>query len=218
MTLNEVWDMSYEEYVQYLLKKYGPAIYDYFYINRNGNLSKNNKVTRSKEGLECHHIDEDKYILLSTPHMAASYPIELQKADRLIYADRIEHLLLHIKIARLGTAGTYGCGTAFLIGSINKIFQNPPQSGWEVNMYNKIVDYYDVYIEILYRLANEMCYGSVQNICDILNGDKDKITESRAKVMSVIFHKDVNDRNMETPIKIMQSFVNHISQEDYKFE
>ena len=30
MYLTDVWNLSYEEYVQHLLKKYGPAEHDYF--------------------------------------------------------------------------------------------------------------------------------------------------------------------------------------------
>ena len=46
--------MSYEELCNYLLVKYGPALYDYF--PNEECRSKNNKVTRTKEGLYIQNI------------------------------------------------------------------------------------------------------------------------------------------------------------------
>lgn len=89
--------MSYAELVDYLLKKYGPAKYDYF---RNESCrSHNPKVSRASEGLECHHIDEDKAIMLNNSKYAINSPYEYQKADRLVYCNVLEHLILHVKIA-----------------------------------------------------------------------------------------------------------------------
>ena len=50
-------EMNYDEFVSYLLKKYGPAKYDYF---TNATCkTKSKRISRTKEGLFCHHIDED---------------------------------------------------------------------------------------------------------------------------------------------------------------
>ena len=89
--------MSYQELVDYLLKKYGPAKYDYF--RTESCRSKNKNISRSSEGLICHHIDEDKAIMLSNPRWAINNPFEYQKANRLVYCNILEHLILHIKIA-----------------------------------------------------------------------------------------------------------------------
>ena len=89
--------LTYSQLVEHLLDKYGRSTCDYFY--RNNCKSKNPKVSRASEGLICHHIDEDKAIMLSTPKWAAKCPFEWQKADRLVYCNYLEHLLLHIKIA-----------------------------------------------------------------------------------------------------------------------
>ncbi len=89
-------EMTYFELVEYLLKKYGTAKYDYF-CNESCK-SKNKKVTRSSEGLYCHHIDEYSAILLSNEAIAKLYPFEYQKADRLVYCNVLEHLILHVKI------------------------------------------------------------------------------------------------------------------------
>lgn len=77
--------MTYDELVDYLLKKYGPAQYDYF-CNESCK-SKNSKVSRTNEGLYCHHIDENKAILLSNDKFAVNNPFEYQKANRLVYCN-----------------------------------------------------------------------------------------------------------------------------------
>ncbi len=94
---NSLLNMSYKELVSLFLEKYGAAKYDYF-VNENCK-TKNSAVSRTKEGLFCHHIDEDKAILLSNDKFAANNPFSYQKADRLVYCNILEHLLLHIKIA-----------------------------------------------------------------------------------------------------------------------
>lgn len=88
--------MSYNELVNYLLQKYGPAEFDYF--SNESCKSKNPKVSRTNEGLFCHHIDEDKAIMLSNDKFALMNPWEYQKANRLVYCNVLEHLILHIKI------------------------------------------------------------------------------------------------------------------------
>lgn len=92
--------MSYEEYVRHLLKKYGGAKHDYFYSPE---CRSRGDIVSTREGLECHHIDEDKYPTLSDKRVALQYSFDLQKADRLVYADLIEHLIIHIKIDETGT-------------------------------------------------------------------------------------------------------------------
>ena len=89
--------MSYQQLVDYMLLKYGPVPGDYFLTE--SCKSKNITIPRIKEGLYCHHIDEDKAIMLSNTEFAIKHPFEYQKANRLIYCNIIEHLVIHIKIA-----------------------------------------------------------------------------------------------------------------------
>lgn len=56
-------DSSYEAIVQALNTKYGAARHNYF--KDTGCTIKNPLVSRTDEGLYCHHIDEDKAIMLS---------------------------------------------------------------------------------------------------------------------------------------------------------
>ena len=80
-------EMNYDDLVAYLLGKYGKAQYDYFLTDKC--VSKNRKVTRTSEGLLCHHIDENIYDDLSEPHYAIKSPFASQKADRLVYLSLI---------------------------------------------------------------------------------------------------------------------------------
>lgn len=94
--IEKLLKMSYLEMVNYLLEKYGNAKYDYFF---NATCAfKNQKVSRSSEGLYCHHIDEDKAIMLSMSKYAKKNPFSYQKAERLVYCNILEHLILHLKI------------------------------------------------------------------------------------------------------------------------
>ena len=49
--------MTYDELVGFLIKKYGPAKFDYFRTETC--KSRNPKASRASEGLICHHIDEE---------------------------------------------------------------------------------------------------------------------------------------------------------------
>lgn len=96
--INSILGMPYDEYVNTLLEKYGSVQNDYYRneacLTRSGN-------SRSREGLVIHHIDEDKEAGLSSMwkyRNPFSMPEEYQKADRLVYCNFVEHLLLHMKI------------------------------------------------------------------------------------------------------------------------
>lgn len=89
--------MSYADLCAYLVKKYGPAPCDYF--PNPACRARRPQIGRGKEGLYCHHIDEDKGGNLNNPPQASKQPFSWQKADRLVYCNILEHLILHIKIA-----------------------------------------------------------------------------------------------------------------------
>lgn len=91
-------EMDYDQLVQYLLNKYGGAKCDYFTKTNCKNRSK--LISRTEEGLICHHIDENKANNLSVSESAIRYPFDYQKKERLVYCNYIEHLLLHIVIAK----------------------------------------------------------------------------------------------------------------------
>ena len=148
--------MTYDELVDYLLKKYGPAQYDYF-CNESCK-SKNSKVSRTNEGLYCHHIDENKAILLSNDKFAVNNPFEYQKANRLVYCNVLEHLILHIKIVEepknenVNQMEIQGIGGAvcFIWPQINDYFNGYEfKKQYLINIFSLIENNFNDYIDIL---------------------------------------------------------------------
>ena len=150
---------SYRSLVNHLLKKYGPAPCDY-YVNENCKTV-NPKNSRSKEGLQCHHIDEDKAIMLSNPQFAIKNPFKYQKADRLVYCNLLEHLILHILIVREPRKKSANVGELVgLGGAVNNLIPriNDYYNGYEfkkdycIKQNEVLVDNFDGYIQILQEL------------------------------------------------------------------
>jgi hypothetical protein len=148
--------MSYAELVDHLLDKYGPAKYDYFCNSTC--RSKNRKVSRTKEGLICHHIDEDKAIMLSDTGWALMNPYEYQRADRLVYCNLLEHLILHYKITQesLEKASAIGVGFGgainFIIPQINDYYGGrKPAQEYQRRIVAVLDGNYDGYIAILQK-------------------------------------------------------------------
>lgn len=148
--------MTYDELVDYLLKKYGPAQYDYF-CNESCK-SKNSKVSRTNEGLYCHHIDENIAILLSNDKFAVNNPFEYQKANRLVYCNVLEHLILHIKIVEepknenANQMEIQGIGGAvcFICPQINDYFNGYEfKQQYLINIFSLIENNFNDYIDIL---------------------------------------------------------------------
>lgn len=152
--------MSYQDIVSALLKKYGSAKHNYF--KDNACKAKNPLVTRTNEGLFCHHIDEDKAIMLCNDKFAVNNLFEYQKADRLVYCNLLEHLLLHVKIAENPNPDANenelpGIGGAinFICKDLNDIYSGKEFSDeWRKNVANKVKDNFDDYIIILRYLWN----------------------------------------------------------------
>lgn len=152
-------DTSYHELVDSFLKKYGAAKHDYF-TDRECTI-KNKLVSRTAEGLFCHHIDEDKAIMLSNDEYAARNPFEYQKKNRLVYCNLLEHLLLHVKIAEeprnpdANENELPGIGGAinYLCKQLNDIYAGKePAEEWRKTVASKVQDSFDDYIRILRHL------------------------------------------------------------------
>ena len=151
---------SYLENVKYLLKKYGTVKHNYF---KDTNCTeKNTLISRTNEGLYCHHIDEDKAIMLSNDKYAAANPFEYQKADRLVYCNLLEHLLLHVKIAENpnedaneGELPGIGGAINFICKDLNDIYAGKePADEWRKKVAEKVKDSFEDYIAILRYLWN----------------------------------------------------------------
>ena len=148
--------MTYKKLVNYLLDKYGSVPYSYF---RNDSFkSKNPKNSRSKEGLIIHHIDEDKAIMLANPRFAVLNPFEYQNAERLLYCNYIEHLILHIKIAEeprnkhANVRELPGIGGAvnFIVPELNDYYMGfDYQQEWRIKAFELVKENYNDYIQLL---------------------------------------------------------------------
>lgn len=180
--------LSYADLVDYLLKKYGAAQEDYF-IN-DSFATKNKRVSRTKEGLLCHHIDEDKAIMLSNDQYAKNNPFSYQKADRLVYCNILEHLLLHIKIAeepRNVNANTnelpgIGGAISMICRQVNDFYEGQiPSQEWQQNVMRLIADSFDDYIAMLRHLwdivQNDFRYKSIISKEDLARGWQGNIVD-----------------------------------------
>lgn len=155
----KIMTYNYDELVQFLLKKYGPAKYDYF--TNELCLTKNKKVSRTSEGLYCHHIDEDKEIKLSDDGLARQYPFAYQKADRLVYCNILEHFLLHILIYEKTKNSDTGLGIngaiAFMCPQLNDLYGGYEfKKEWIIRCMSLVKNDYDSYIVMLRRLWDDI--------------------------------------------------------------
>lgn len=187
-------EMNYDEFVSYLLKKYGPAKYDYF---TNATCkTKSKRISRTKEGLFCHHIDEDKGYMLSHTGCALEQPFEYQKAERLVYCNYIEHLLLHILIGK----NAFGSkrqkliapkqfsyfivpGVSYICSEINLLYdQNGSSVEWRNRCFKKIENNFEDYIYILNSF--------IQYIVDNYSGN---INQKEIMVGQHLIHKELGE-------------------------
>ena len=149
---NEYKDLlskTYDEAVEFLLRKYGFAQDDYYRENSyhrfmNGeikNITKG-KYLRTSEGLYCHHIDEVRELKISDQSFVKrnNIPFEYQKKNRLVYCDLIEHTILHVLITK-ETSHEFGFPgySAYLKPIIEDwyIEEEIPSPKWMRNCYHK---------------------------------------------------------------------------------
>lgn len=156
---------DYETYIKFLWKKHGKVEGDYF--TNEEKLTKNTKIPRGKDGLYIHHIDEDKAIMLSTPAYIKKfgYPFDFQKAERLVYCDLMEHMVLHMMIVKkdIETKGKNRFHKQFLVGSGGIFNFMLPElldiySGieykqpWKQEVIKQVIDKKDELIEVIKQL------------------------------------------------------------------
>jgi hypothetical protein len=153
-------EMPYYSLVKYLQMKYGAVKYDYF--TDDIKYLRDRRITRTMEGLYCHHIDEDKGDLLSEPTFAKRAPFEWQKKERLIYCNLIEHLILHLKIIVLRQHGKLDSslavnkefgyltnGVKFICRNIQNLYLRKEKIKWKRYSLGPIIDNYEDYIFLI---------------------------------------------------------------------
>ncbi len=223
--------LSYYDLVKHLIKKYGPAQYDYFCTPEL--KSKNPKVPRTSEGLYCHHIFEDRGLQLSTPITARRQPLEWQNKENLVYCNLLEHLLLHIKIEILrqktrlmipmGIETFFvGGGIFFVCNDINDLFKSKENFPvWKTRCFEEIKDNYEDYLLILNSLLcyiNRQYIGKRSDKCFLRENSIVKFHDGEGKIIKLSPMKDrmllrLSDGNeKEFPVFVA---CNHFTDKDY---
>ena len=149
--------LNYFEYCDYLKNKYGNVTGDYYFPN----FKRNFKISRTTDGLVVHHIKENVAILLSREDCARQNPYEYQKAHNLVYADFLEHLLLHILICEENKdmkvkipVGIQGI-LIFQIPELNDIYSGYiPEYPWQKHLYDKVINDKKVYLKLVKRFKH----------------------------------------------------------------
>lgn len=101
-------DMSYSDTVDLLVKKYGTVKDNYFKEKSYERLllgeikyPTRGNYKRTNEGLITHHIAENQYLNCANREfiLEQKIPYAVQKKEALVYADLVEHLILHAQIS-----------------------------------------------------------------------------------------------------------------------
>lgn len=201
--IKEELKMPYEELLLYLIKKYGGAKCDYFANSEC--RSKSKKISRTKEGLYCHHMDEDKGGNLGNPPQAQRQPFEWQKKERLVYCNILEHLILHMKIAVLRQKrllkeprdiGLFFTtqGIWSICVDINDMFvTNGTNVTWKKRCFEEIKENYDDYIALIRALMNyiETDYvGSKSDVAFLVPGSIMRCSDGDYEIVKVSAKKN----------------------------
>lgn len=142
--------LDYKSLVQYLNEKYGNVKEPYFRTKTC--KSKNKNIVRSMDGLEIHHIGEDRYPNLSDTQYALSAPWSEQEPDRLVYCNLIEHTLLHVLISeQKGAIQPYFNFKQKLVNDILSDYDF--KRDWMKIVYNQMKDYKDLLIKLYKRIG-----------------------------------------------------------------
>ena len=183
---NKVKDFTYRQYCEYLQNKYGKAVCAYM----TPAFNKRQKVTRTNEGLYCHHIYEDHAIMLSNKNWAQKNPYEWQLPENLCYCDLLEHLLLHILICEYPSSDKnlledVGIGGVlnFIVPELNDVYSGY-ESGlaWQRKCHSIIKENKDVYLELIKRVKK-------------LEGYSDYVEEDIYRSMGAIYGTWSNRQN-----------------------
>ncbi|MGO2962756.1 MAG: hypothetical protein ACTIDE_09125 [Carnobacterium maltaromaticum] len=182
---------SYDEAVDFLLQKYGPAQDDYYreksylrFMNQEIKNITKGKFTRTSEGLYCHHIDENKILNISEKQFVLKnkIPFDYQKRNRLVYCDLIEHSILHVLIAK-ETSLEFGYPglTAFLEPIIIEWYldQKKPNIKWmEVCYTTSFLESQEAF-SILNEMHDVLGVKFYKNICEYYEEKKSKEYERK---------------------------------------
>lgn len=181
---------TYNEAVEFLLKKYGPAGDDYFREHsyerflkgKIKNITKG-KFSRSVEGLECHHIDENKFLNMTNESFIRSQNISFKyhKKERLVFCDVVEHTILHTLIAK-ETSLEFGYPgyIVFLRRKIGDWYVNniiPQKSKWHITCYHRAY------------ITPEEAYELLERMDSILSVEQKRINQKKLEEKKRVIRK-----------------------------
>ncbi len=154
----QVKDLTYLEYCDYLQGKYGIGLDDYMTKSYN----EKRKCKRTSEGLFAHHKREDTAAKLSNKINAMIYPFEWQLKENIVYCDYLEHLLLHVLICKYPAkekldSEIVGIGgvTTFIVPELNDLYCGwEPKHQWRKNCFDKVKNDYMVYFDLIDRIIH----------------------------------------------------------------
>lgn len=141
---------TYNEAVECLLKKYGAAEDDYYreksyerFLKGEIKSITKGKFSRSMEGLECHHILENKFLNMTNSSFIKdqNIPFKYHQKEYLVFCDVVEHAILHTLIAK-ETSLEFGAPgyIVFLRPKIEDWYIQriiPQKSKWHIACYDK---------------------------------------------------------------------------------
>jgi superfamily II DNA or RNA helicase len=164
---------DYREACKFLQEKYDALGYiRYSYYHQTGmdnHLTKTNKISQAKVGLQYHHICEDTVPSLSDLNVASRNPIEYQAPDNMCYCNLLEHAWLHVLITEQNVEAsdedqnviTGAGGVSWMILALNSIYTNASTSwysskneegyGMNYNYNNIITDNRDQFVKVVNR-------------------------------------------------------------------
>lgn len=196
---------NYEEAVEWLLKKYGPAQDDYFressyqkFMDGKIKTITRGKVARTSEGLYCHHIDEIKWLKISDQYFVKKYniPFETQRKNRLVYCDLFEHTILHVLISK-ETSFEYGNSgyEAYLKPETEEWYldKRMPTLEWKKKCYIKSFLEPQKAFDLVKEMQKAMGESYFDTLEDYYN-EKKKIEDNRNKWIEQYKQKQIDDR------------------------
>lgn len=210
---------TYDKVVEILLKKYGSATDDYFreasynrFLNNEIKRITRGNYSRTSDGLYCHHIDEINHENLSSEKYIKDfrYPFKLQKKDRLVYCDLLEHAILHVLIAK-ETFFEFGSpGYSVYIAPMIKewyLDERSPNPKWMKNCYDKAYMKPKEASELLEKMDNIL--STVKE--EIHQGEQEKIKE----IIKKGNFKNLNNDNSRSEIVRAMYDLNKVGADGY---
>ncbi|MFB9860877.1 hypothetical protein ACFPFV_08010 [Salinicoccus siamensis] len=157
----------YNEAVEFLLNKYGAAEDDYYreksyerFLNGEIKSIAKGKFARSLEGLECHHIFENKFLNMTDGAFIKrqNIPYKYHKKEYLVFCDIVEHAILHTLIAK-ETSLEFGYPgyIVFLRPKIEDWYikkDTPQKSKWHIACYHKAYITTEEALDLLEKMDN----------------------------------------------------------------